>query len=76
MGKQEMNAAEIEVLNAIRNEIDALPGLKDFHSGDPVYDEAIEIAKDRVFGAIEDLITYIETDDSVEAEGSEAEGAT
>jgi hypothetical protein len=63
MGKKELNEAIIDVLNQIRGEIDNLPGLKNFHVGEPVYDEAIEISKDKVFGAIEDIITYIETDD-------------
>jgi hypothetical protein len=68
MGDRKMNEAVIDVLNLMRGEIDALPGLKDFHRDDPVYDEAIEIAKDKVFGAIEDLITYVETDDSDEGD--------
>lgn len=54
----------LDVLRLMRNEIDNLPGLKAFHEGDPIYDEAIELAKDKVFNAIEDMILYIETDDS------------
>lgn len=66
MGKKELNAATIEVLRLMRNEIDSLPGLKNFHVGDPIYDEAIELAKDKVFSSIEDMILYIETDDTEE----------
>jgi hypothetical protein len=66
MGNKERNEAIIEVLRLMRNEIDSLPGLKSFHEGDPVYDDAIEIAKDRVFNSIENMITYIETDDCEE----------
>jgi hypothetical protein len=42
--------------------------LKNFHEGDPVFDEAIEIAKDKVHDLISDLITYIETDDVADEE--------
>jgi hypothetical protein len=66
VGKKERNDAIIDVLTLMRNEIDGLPGLKKFHEGNPIYDEAIEIAKDKVFSSIEDMITYIETDDSEE----------
>jgi hypothetical protein len=68
MRKKGLNDAIIEVLQVIRNEIDNLPGLKNFHEGDPVYDEAIGMAKDKVFGSLEDMITYLETDDSDEDE--------
>jgi hypothetical protein len=64
MSKKERNAAIIDALRLMLNEIDSLPGLKKFHEGDPVYDEAIEIAKDKVFGSIEDMITYYETEDA------------
>jgi hypothetical protein len=60
---KEKNNAIIEVLRLIRDEIDSLPGLKSFHQGEPLYDEAIEEAKDQVFSSIEDMITFIETDD-------------
>jgi hypothetical protein len=66
MGKKELNEAIIDVLRIMRNEIDNLPGLKNFHEGDPIYDEAIEIAKDKVFNSIEDIILYVETDDPEE----------
>jgi hypothetical protein len=70
MGNPRLNEAMIEVLQLMRGEIDDLPGLAAFHPGDSVYDEAIELAKDKVFEAIEDIITYIETDDAEdEAEG-------
>ena len=52
-----------EVLNIMLNAIDSLPALQDFHLGEPVYDEAIEIAKDRVHEAIDDLIIDVETED-------------
>ena len=68
MSKKELNEAMIEVLRLMRNEIDSLPGLKNFHENDPIYDESIELAKDKVFNAIEDLILYIETDDAEEEE--------
>jgi hypothetical protein len=68
LGKKELNEAMIDVLRLMRNEIDNLSGLKNFHEGDPVYDEAIELAKDKVFNSIEDIILYIETDDSEEEE--------
>jgi hypothetical protein len=64
MGKKELNEAMIDVLRLMRNEIDTLSGLKNFHEGDPIFDEAIELAKDKVFNAIEDIILYIETDDA------------
>jgi hypothetical protein len=66
MSMEKLNKATIEVLILMRNEIDNLSGLKAFHEGDPVYDEAIEVAKDKVFSAIEDIIDYYETDDSEE----------
>ena len=68
MGKKEKNEAIIETLNLMRDEIDSLPALKNFHEGDPVFDEAIEVAKDKVHDLISDLITYIETDDADEEE--------
>lgn len=68
MEKKEKNDAIIETLNIMRDEIDTLPALKDFHEGDPIYDEAIEIAKDKVHDLISDLITYIETDDAADEE--------
>ena len=64
MGKKKLNDAIIDVLRLMRDEIDGLPGLKSFHETDPVYDEAIEVAKDKVFDSIEVMITYYETDDS------------
>jgi hypothetical protein len=73
MARKEQNDAIIDVLKLIRNEIDSLPGLKSYHEGDPVYDEAIEIAKDKVFSSIEDIITYIETDDAEADEMDEDE---
>jgi hypothetical protein len=63
MANKDRNGAIIDVLKVMRNEIDSLPGLKGFHAGDPLYDEAIEIAKDKVFGSIEDMIAYLETAD-------------
>jgi len=69
MGRKAINEAIIETLIIMRNEIDNLSGLKNFHEGDPIYDEAIEIAKDKVFSSIEDIITYIETDDAEEDDG-------
>jgi hypothetical protein len=63
MTKQERNEAIIDVLRLMLTEIDNLPGLKNFHEGDAAYDEAIEIAKDKVFSSIENIITYLETDD-------------
>jgi hypothetical protein len=55
--------ALIDVLNMMKDEIDALPGLKHFHEEDLGYTEAIAIAKDKVFSAIEGIIAYVETDD-------------
>jgi hypothetical protein len=55
--------ALLEVLNIMLSAIDSLPALKDLHPGDPVYDEAIEIAKDRIHDAMEELIIDVETDD-------------
>ena len=71
MARKLLNEAIIDVLRLMRNEIDNLPGLKDYHEGDPVYDEAIQIAKDKVFGSIEDMILYVETDDPENAEEDE-----
>jgi hypothetical protein len=71
MDKKELNNAIIDVLNSMKDEIDSLPGLKHFHEDDPIYTEAIEIAKDKVFNAIEDIIIYVQTDDAEDAEEEE-----
>lgn len=63
----------IDVLHIIRNEIDSLPALKNYHEGVPAYDEAIGLAKDKVFSAIEDIILYVETDDSDEEDEEDDE---
>lgn len=60
MGNKDQNGAIIDVLKLMRNEIDSLPGLKEYHAGEPRYDEAIGIAKDKVFGSIEDMISTLE----------------
>jgi hypothetical protein len=73
MGNKDQNNAVIDVLKLMRNEIDSLPGLKGYHEGDPVYDEAIGIAKDKVFGAIEDMIAYLETDDPDSADEEDSD---
>jgi hypothetical protein len=73
MVKKERNDAIIDVLRLMLNEIDNLPGLKGFHEGDPVYDDAIEVAKDKVFSSIEDMILYFETDDSESEDGDESD---
>jgi hypothetical protein len=73
MGRTGLNEAIIDVLKLMRDEIDNLPGLKSFHQGEPIYDEAIEAAKDKVFSSIEDLITYIGTDDSEDGGEDESE---
>ena len=75
MGSRRKNEALIEVLAYMRGEIDGLAGLKNFHAGDPIYDEAVEEAKDKVFEAIEDLITYVETDDDEDEEEEEEPGS-
>jgi hypothetical protein len=74
MGNKDQNNAIIDVLKLMRNEIDSLPGLKGFHAGDPLYDEAIGIAKDKVFGSIEDMIAYLETDDPDSGDEEDSEG--
>jgi hypothetical protein len=73
MVKKELNEAIIDVLRLMLNEIDNLPGLKNFHEGDSAYDEAIEIAKDKVFSSIEDAITFLETDDLEEDDDEEGD---
>jgi hypothetical protein len=61
-----LKQARLDVLNKLSNEIDSLPGLTDFHAGDPDYDEAISVIKDQLADFVEDLIVNTEAEDDPE----------